>query len=220
MNATQNHLTFLYNKSSIPLDHYEYLKSLKKEGFNPSVIYDIGSSVRHWQRIANDIWPDAKIYLFDAYEPYEFLYKDFEYHIGVLSDTDNRIVNFYQSGIHVGGNSYYKEQDNVVFPDHAYVEKKAMTLDTIVATRGFPKPDFVKMDVQGAELDIFNGAQETLKNTKYMVLEAQHVDYNRDAPKYETVISEVENKGWKCIAPRFCVNGADADYCFEKIIFR
>lgn len=215
--ATEEHLLSLYNKKlSIPVDHYNYLTKLRdEEKFQPKVIYDIGSAVRHWQRLANDVWPDAKVYLFDAYEPYEFLYKNFDYHIGVLSNKE-KMVKFYQSSVHVGGNSYYKENDDNVFPESCGVEKMAKTLDSVVEENKFMLPDLVKMDVQGAEIDIFKGGQNVLKHAKYIIMEAQHTDYNRDAPKYNEVIEIMKNNGWECVGYRFCVNGADADYCFRN----
>jgi len=50
----------------IPEDHIKYLKSLKANGFEPRVIYDIGSCILHWSKEARKIWPDAKIIAFDA----------------------------------------------------------------------------------------------------------------------------------------------------------
>ena len=91
--------TFLYNLSNqqlIPTDHVNYLIKLKNDGFEPKVIYDIGSCVLHWTKIAKKLWPNAKIILFDAFQPAEFLYSGYDYHIGVLSNVDNNIVKFYQ----------------------------------------------------------------------------------------------------------------------------
>ena len=65
---------FSYN---IPEKHIKYLHDLKAAGFEPSVIYDIGANVLHWTKNAEKIWPNAKIILFDAYKPCQFLYKNY-----------------------------------------------------------------------------------------------------------------------------------------------
>jgi hypothetical protein len=75
----QTHLRNLHNMNPLPENHFNYLIKLKKEGFEPKVIYDIGSCVLHWTNQAKKLWPDAKYILFDAFAPAEFLYKEYGY---------------------------------------------------------------------------------------------------------------------------------------------
>lgn len=91
--------------------HAAYLRDLKRSGFEPRVVYDIGACVLHWTTFARTLWPDARYYAFDAFDRAEFLYKraGVEYHMGVLSDRDGREVEFYQNDAQPGGNSYYRE---------------------------------------------------------------------------------------------------------------
>lgn len=201
--------------------HEAYLRNLKSHGFEPNVIYDIGACVLEWTYIAKDLWPNAHYIVFDAYEPYEFLYKELnlDYHVGVLSDTDGREVKFYQNDYIRTGNSYYREigSGGNLFPEDKYVLKKTRSLDSLVSERNFPLPDLIKIDVQGAEIDILRGAQNTISHAKHMVIELQHTEYNEGAPKSDVSRPIIESMGWKCIAPLFHNNGADGDYGFEKI---
>jgi len=144
--------------------------------------------------------------------------KNINYHIGVLSNEDNRKVKFYQNIMHPAGNSYYRELHNnsAMFPEDKAVEMTAATLDTIAKQKGFPPPDLIKCDVQGAEIDIVAGAKETLKNTKYMILELQHQVYNQGAMMADKSIELLKMDGWECVAPRFSSAMADADYCFKR----
>lgn len=208
----------LSKQRMLPIDHVNHLKRMSYEGFNPKVIYDIGSCVLHWTNEARDIWPDAKIILFDAFEPAEFLYikGGYEYHMGVLSDSDERNVKFYQNDVLCGGNSYYKECNDSVFPPDKYILKKTRTLDSVVKERGFPFPDLIKMDVQGSELDILSGASECLSHAKYLIVELQSVQYNEGAPKVDVSLPFIESLGWTCVAPLFSNNGPDGDYGFIK----
>ena len=95
------------------------------DGFEPKVIYDIGSCVLQWTNEARQIWPNAKIILFDAFSEAQFLYNNYEHYIGVLSDKDNEVVKFYQNTIHPGGNSYYREvggdSSHIYFPENNYL---------------------------------------------------------------------------------------------------
>ena len=212
----EKHLLNLSTYNSIPNNHINYLINLKQSGFEPKVIYDIGSSVLNWTNITKQIWPDAKIFLFDAFQPAEFLYKDFEYHIGVLSDKNDKIVKFYQNNFLPGGNSYYREIFNggKFFPEDIYIEKVTKTLDTVVEERGFPLPDFIKIDVQGSEIDIINGGKNTINNAKRMIVELQHIEYNLGAKMYQESLEIIKELGWSCCDPLFTNNGPDGDYGF------
>ena len=114
------HLQNVLNVCNIPDGHIRYLQRLKDSGFEPKVIYDIGSCVLQWTKQAKKIWPNAKIILFDAFQPAEFLYKEHDYHIGVLSNTDGKEVKFYQNDRLPAGNSYYRENNDIVFPENKY----------------------------------------------------------------------------------------------------
>ncbi len=168
--------------------------------------------------MAQELWPDAEIFLFDAFNHSEFLFKESgrKYHIGVLSDCDDREVKFYQNDFHPGGNSYYKEYNDNVFPPDKYKTYKTRSLDSIVAERGFPKPDLIKIDVQGSERDVLAGAIETFKDSKHLIVEMQHAPYNLGAPLVTETQPYIESLGWKCVAPLFCNNGPDGDYHFVR----
>ena len=218
-----SHYQTLSNLDTISDTHIDYLKKIKNDyNFQPKVIYDIGSSVLHWTKVAEQIWSDSDFYLFDATDTLELLYKetDYNYHIGVLSDTDDKEVKFYQSDFSPAGNSYYKE--NSSFTDLYYGEEsekayKTKKLDTIIKEKKFPKPDFVKIDVQGSEVDVLKGMTETLKNVKHLVIEHQHSEYNIGAPLSSESVPFVESLGFKLIKPLFCNNGPDGDYHYIRI---
>lgn len=224
----RNHLTALSTEDHMPSAHFNYLKKLKDSGFEPKVIYDIGSCVLHWTNGAKRLWPNATYYLFDAFESAEFLYvrDGYDYHMGVLSDEDGKVVKWHQNDIQPGGNSYYREVgcgpiSGQLFPENGYVEKITRTLDSVVKERGFPKPDLLKMDVQGAEKDILSGAKDTLSSVRHLIVEMQHVDYNLGAPKVDETLPFIESLGFECVAPRFCGNAdIDADYGFVAKDYR
>lgn len=222
VDPVKNHLQYL--SDNLPLcfqeDHAKYLWDLKKSGFEPRVIYDIGSCVVSWTKYVKQIWPDAQYILFDAFKPAEFLYQGYDYHMGVLSDEDDMIVRFYQNDMYPGGNSYYREvafDNGKFFPENVYHEYMTSRLDTVVRKTGFPLPDLVKIDVQGAERDIIMGGIETICAAKHLVVEMQRIEYNKGAPLVWETLPFIESLGWKCVAPLFCDNGPDGDYGFVKI---
>lgn len=216
----KNNLINVHSKDLLPMSHITFLEHLKDNlGFNPTVCYDIGAAVLHWTRHAKRLWPDSEVILFDAFEPASFLYKDYKHHIGVLSDVDNREVKFYQNDLYFGGNSYYREvgfDNGLFFPEDKYILKKTRSLDSVVSENNFPYADLIKIDVQGAELDVIKGASNVLSNAKVLIVEMQHINYNDGAPTVDITKPYIESLGWECIAEKFSDNGPDADYCFIR----
>lgn len=197
----------------LPNECVQYMENMQ---VSPKVIYDIGSCVLHWEKHANRVWPEADIYLFEANYDVKKLYdrESKNYHLGVLSDSDNKTVKFYKDPMNLGGNSYYKENSVCYNETHAVYEI-AKTLDTVVKENGWPLPDLIKIDTQGSELDILKGAEVCLTNCVDIILEAQHVDYNTGAPKIDQVVDYLRNKGF-ILASVIIKNNNDGDYHFTR----
>lgn len=222
-----NELEFLKvwrSRKMMPGKHVEYLHYLRNNcGIFPQVIFDIGANVLHWTDEATEIWPRAEILLFDASEVYRSMYESekYRFNLEVLSDVENRHVKFYENNSWPGGNSYYRENPefnpraNEIFPENKFRLARTNTLDSVVSRRNFPNPDFIKIDVQGAELDILKGATNTLKSVRNLIVEIRNVEYNLGAPDKETVIEYIESIGFENKGV-FCDNGADADYHFTR----
>jgi FkbM family methyltransferase len=210
----------LSNMDLLPKKHLEYIKNMN---INPKVIYDIGSSVLHWSKKAREIWPNAQFYLFEAMDTVYEIYEDnkfFNYHLGVLSDSDGRVVDFYENKLFPGGNSYYRENYNLnseslkYFNEQTKFKKITTTIDSIIKLKNWPKPDLVKMDIQGAELDVLKGGINTFKGCKDFILELQNVEYNIGAPMRETVIDYMLQNNYELIS-NFISTGVDGDYHFR-----
>jgi beta-1,4-mannosyl-glycoprotein beta-1,4-N-acetylglucosaminyltransferase len=216
-----------YNKIDIPLVHISFIEKLSLE-FNPKkmVIYDIGSSVLHWTQHAKVFWKNSTIYLFDAMTEMKLFYDEynktknttFEYNVGVLCDEDYKRISFYQNDELSGGNSYYKEighpESHNIFTENHIKHKLGMKLETVVKNKKIPLPDLIKIDVQGAELDILKGSMNVINNAKFLIVELQHVEYNKGAPLCNKTCDFLIENGWEVYAEKFSNNGPDADWCF------
>ncbi len=233
-NLTNYYKTFSKD-GNIPANHITYLHRIKNElGVNPKVIYDIGSAVLHWTKNAKEIWPDSKIYAFEAVREVEDFYKDYpiDYALEVFTDVDNREVIFYEDPVCLGGNSYYRENKHFspaaekLYSDEKRNKRIGYTIDTIIKRNNFPSPDLIKIDVQGAELDILKGMLNTLKSVQHILIELQHVEYNIGAKLNIESIPFIESLGFELLHPSnvfpetkndyFCGNGPDADYHFIR----
>ena len=209
----------------VPIAHCEYLTKIRDQyDFHPKVIYDIGACVLHWTKSAKRFaWPDADYVLFEAMDAPKFLYEEggYKHYNGVMSDEDGKEVDFWENVEHPGGNSYYKENEEVnpntvnFFNESHRVKKLTRSVDSVVREKKFPAPDMVKMDVQGAELDVLKGMKKTLKTVKHLILELQNVEYNKGAPLRGEVIDWLESNGFKYVE-LFSNQGPDGDYHFIR----
>lgn len=225
--SIESKLRHLRKNDKIPTDHVKYLFYMRNHfNINPKIIYDIGANVLHWTDAARQIWNTANYYVFEAMEECQFLYQesDLDFNIGVLSDQDGKSVDFYMNTDAPAGNSYYRENPEFspaaeyLFSDRQRVKKIAQTLDTVIKLNNFPLPDLIKIDVQGAEMDVLKGSKYALSNCKDLILEIQHVEYNMGAPSKDIVINFVESLGFKLITPHFAAcSQMDADYHFSRI---
>ena len=219
----------LHDQPLLPEDHVKYLWDMRYNQFiEPKVIYDIGACVLHWTNRAKEVWPRAKIIPIEAMEDVAELYADQgidRWVAGCLLSDKEEEVEFYENLEHPGGNSLYKENNQLspladqLFPEEKKVKRKTETLDNIVWSMNLPKPDMIKMDIQGAELAALKGATETLKTVNHLILELQHLDYNFGAPKAEEVIEYLKTIGFEMVGNgMFCGSelGVDGDYHFIR----
>src|SRR5688572_27241204 len=133
------------------------------EVFVPKVFYDIGAndpfSVEGQQSVLKRLMPDTRFFLFEAmakHEPALARSKE-QYAIVLLGEADGVEKTFYESkSFALGtGDSYYLERTATYAPE-ARVATRHVTrrLDSVVEERGWPLPDFIKLDTQGSEIDI------------------------------------------------------------------
>ena len=228
VNPVMQRLRELHDQQLLPKDHVDYLWGMRHDDISPQVIYDIGACVLHWTNPAKEVWPDAKIIPIEAMQEVGELYteKGFDQWVGgcLLSDCEEE-VEFYENLEHPGGNSLYKENNELspladeLFPEENKVKRRTSTLDDIVKRFNLPKPDMIKMDIQGAELKALKGATETLKTVDHLILELQHKDYNFGAPKSDEVIEYLKTVGFEMVGKgMFCGSelGVDGDYHFIR----
>lgn len=182
--------------TQMPEDHIDYLFRLKYwNNFQPKVIYDIGSNFLSWHRLASNVWRDAKIYCVDAFSQFGETYPryDIDYAIELLSDKEED-VEFYENVTCPGLCTMYKVNETYDRGKNFYNQnlhktlRRTKTLDTLVKENNWALPDLIKIDVQGAEVNILQGAQETLQNCNHVILEAQSKVFSSGAP----MLSEVE----------------------------
>lgn len=100
----------------------------------------------------------------------------------LLGDSIKKGVMFFEMET---GSSIYQEQTPW---DRAVKYCDMNTLDSIVQEYNFTGEFFIKLDVQGAEIDVLKGGRYALEKTNFILLEASLLNYNDGAPLIADVI--------------------------------
>lgn len=171
----------------------------KTKGMNPGVVYDIGANDGTWTRDSKSVFSNARHEEFEANSEH----RRNGLHMVLLGDTEKTVTFYKAIGENVGPNtgaSMYLEVSQHYAPGKYITETlPVVPLDSYVSTNNLPLPDFLKLDVQGAELDILRGGEKCLRNSKYVLLEASLHRWNKDAPMIEDIIIFMSERGFQLI---------------------
>ena len=184
------------------LSHRNALTRLKSLGFAPAVIYDIGAYRGGWTRLAADVFPDAQFVLFEANRDHagELAATGRRHVIAALGAEDDGTRAFHvpRAGDVTGASLYVENTAHYAGQNRQVREVATARLDTLVARETLPAPDLIKIDVQGAELEVLAGAAGTLRSTGALVVEVSLVDYNKGGPLVAEVIAALDRLGFRC----------------------
>src|SRR5262249_33713843 len=168
----------------------------------PAVIYDIGAYRGGWTRLAAEVFPEAQFVLFEANRDHaDALAASGRRHgIVALGDKDGgtRAFHFPRTGDVTGASLYVENTTHYAGQNLQVREVETVRLDTAVARENLPAPDLIKVDVQGAELEVLAGASETLRQANALIVEVSLVDYNKGGPLAAAVIAAVDRLGFRC----------------------
>jgi FkbM family methyltransferase len=147
-------------------------------------VYDVGANNGDWSKaIKQIVLPHAEMILFEANPIHDIALRrtGFKHLCGtVLSKPGVSELTFYSGGT-TTGDSYYKENTEW-YNNSTQLTLPCTTLDEVVRNESIPLPDFIKMDTQGSEVDILEGAKFTLPHASLVYLECPIIPYNIGAP--------------------------------------
>lgn len=176
------------------------LVRLRDRGIQPNGFIDVGAHFGETNNIIRSIFPDKKIISFEANPSCEQMLKQqgMDYFICLLGNENIEKVSFYidPADATSTGCSIFKENTEM-FKNPIVVELPMYRLDSIISPEA--NLDFLKMDVQGAEIMVLQGAQNILHTIKWIYLEASFVEYNDGAPLFDKVFDYLREKNYRII---------------------
>lgn len=183
---------WLYALSVSPFQEgslYFHINKLKELGYSPSLVVDVGAFRGEWTRNVMPIFRNATFVMIEPQADKVGLLSELAARnsqvkfVQSLLGRESREVEFFEME---SGSSIYEEQTI-----HPRVKKiYPMRLLDEVLKPWLPADEiFLKLDVQGAERDVLEGATETLKHSDFILLEVSLLDYNAKAPLLHELVS-------------------------------
>jgi FkbM family methyltransferase len=156
-------------------------RRLLSKGWRPAGIIDVGAYQGAWTRMVRGIFPGVPVLMVEGQKAKSAGLKalcaelgDVSVVLAVLGGEAGKKVTFYEMET---GSSYFPERSNA---PRAATTYETRTLDDVAAP--LASPLFLKIDVQGAELEVLAGGSDTLGRSEVVQLEVPFVNYNEGAP--------------------------------------
>lgn len=163
---------------------------------NPKRVIDIGAHIGTFtEKICNN-FQDCEVIMFEANphceEQLSLIGKP--YKMFPLSNKEGFSTFYFEKDNKTStGASLYKE--NTPWYDEGKYDTRLVftrTLDSCKCFNG-QSIDLIKIDVQGSELDVLNGGEETIKRSDYVLIEVSLVEYNQGSPLMGEIIEKMRD---------------------------
>lgn len=157
------------------LGSYEYKKQrlLEKTIVEGSIVFDLGGHVGFYTLLASElVGPNGKVFVFEPVPRNLFYLKG---HLRLNHVSNVTVVEAAVSDR--GGKVSFEEGINSsvghIAPE-GKLQVKTVVLDELIFKRELPTPDYIKIDVEGAEMLALSGAKSLLTNAHPVIFLATH----------------------------------------------
>ena len=186
----------LVHVNFIPSSHIDVWRLLKQNGFNPNTIVDIGADRGHWTQEMLTIFPKSEFILIEPLhenksdlEALAQRYKNVKFWLGALGRTSGTLE------FHVHG------QQSSMFDSQWGGKVRTVPLeklDTLVFDHfKCHQIDVLKLDVQGAELEILSAASKVLAMCKVIQIEVSFRHFYVNAPLAHEIVAFFAAHGFR-----------------------
>jgi FkbM family methyltransferase len=171
------------------------LLRLRALGVSPRRVIDGGACVGDWSLLVRRVFPGASILMIEP----QVRHAETLMRLCARQGTCLRFVSKLLGPPGVESASFVVMDDSgagtgsSVLPEYSDVPRHIVdlpvaTLDAVVDEQEFGEPDFLKLDVQGYEIEVLKGAAKTLEHAEFVLLEVSIWQYNQGSPLLHDVV--------------------------------
>ena len=182
----------------------EFLKNTIPPNDSDYIVFDVGANAGEWANRVLEINPNIKIHCF---EPTDTIFQQLQENVppNVICNklalgSQSGIQDFYHyesGGVH---NSFFLHSDLLLASKERVTVE---TLDDYCRDSGISQINYLKIDVEGAELEVMRGAEELLSHQKIQIIQFEYgskwIDarfFLKDAYEFAR---QLDYKVWKLI---------------------
>jgi FkbM family methyltransferase len=186
---------------------FEVVSNLKKMVPELTTIIDVGANSGQFTKVATHLYPQAQIHTFEPLpDLYPIIKKKFStnpniktYNIALGNEDGTILFNKNKFG-HTSSvleisqeNIHFTRKDNELEQIRVEIKK----LDSLVLPIDKANLSLLKLDVQGYELEVLKGADETIKAIGYIIIEANLEELYSNQPSFTIMNNYLQNKGFE-----------------------
>ena len=192
--------------NGIYLNTYKIMLKIKNLRIYPNTFIDVGANRGMFTKTVNYIYPDCNIYSFEPIEACYFELKRLENTISTLKSFNCALSDYngsaqFNESLYDYSSSLLKmtEKHQSAFP---YTKVKSVYKVDVHTFKYFSNkikliaPTILKIDVQGAELKVMDGAGEMLNIVDYILCEVSFAKLYEGQPLVNEVINYMSKKGF------------------------
>jgi FkbM family methyltransferase len=198
-----NHLGLFVSKdTTLPKSNLKsFLTKLKRTGYQPELVLDIGANKSSWSLEVASFFPDTQFFLVEPQHELKNYLESFctrftgsNYLLkGVGAKVGFKIFTVFKDTV---SSSFYTPQDKIKRLNLEQRDVEITTIDQIVKVDLNGKvPDLVKIDAEGGEYDILLGAKSVLGISELIFLELNLIE-NNDEKDFVGMINIMKSYGY------------------------
>lgn len=138
-----------------------------------SIVFDLGAHVGFYTLLASTlVGSKGKVFTFEPMPANLFYLKE---HLRINRITNVTVIEAAVSNC--SGVTYFEEGSSSFegrISSQGTLQVKTVSLDELIDRGEIPTPDYIKIDVEGAEMQVFSGAKSLLMNARPTIFLATH----------------------------------------------
>ena len=198
-----NKITNLFSIKIVPLgtpnrNFLEFFTHLRRQGIEFKSVIDVGIAFGSPALYAS--LPQAKFYLIEPVPTCKLLLENLARRLNaevfnVAAGSLDGSIEFF---VHpdVSGSSAYKQLEGEFF-DGQKVMVPVRRLDSLIQAP-LERPSLMKIDTQGAELEVLAGASGLLDQVDVLIIEASFHEFRMGAPEFHDIVIRMTELGFRC----------------------
>lgn len=176
------------------------LARLRDAGMLPRTVFDVGAAFGDWSTACAEVFPNATFVLLEPIEEYRAILEPRAARLRsatVLPSAASNVSGTTSINVHrdLVGSSLLKETEG---GDVDGVPRVVTTwrLDDLIHEHALQGPFLLKVDVQGAELRVLEGAGCVLKDALAVLLEVSFMDFFVGGARFADIIAYMYERGF------------------------